>query len=48
MSNIEQRLITIKNAVITILGIIKGANQGVKVFFGLAPIAVPETRVLSY
>jgi len=34
MPNIEQRLITIKNAVITILGS-RGANQRVKVFLGL-------------
>jgi len=48
MSNVKQCLITIENAVITILGECRGDKLSGKVFFGLAPIAVPETRVLSY
>jgi len=37
--------ITIENAVITILGKYGGDKLSGKVFFGLAPIAVPEIRV---
>ena len=44
MSNFQLRLITVENAVITILG----AGEQVKwEVFGSALIAVPETRVLS-